>query len=353
MRHQQKCSLAQPFPHDRRRVCKITHVPLALRPKLFTITTSFLKSLARHARAVVPRSDHSHRRPCYTRNHSFHLRSYLPSVLKMAFSLDSVSKITPATTFLESVTGDKSTPEPDRFHLQRYVDAQDRNGIFDRVLEAIRDGGKIPRHTTEWLWFIFPQMDHCKTRYRPSRIVRPNRDVWPKGHAITNLEEARAILRHPILGPRMQKLAETLLETRHADIFCVLNHQLLDVQRVHSTMTIFREASRRPLCLHETLDHGGTNVIFRNVLDKHFALAPDSGDEMTWGEPLRPLAKRSSRHPPTIQQLEIRDMQAVEKRMASKNMLCVCANKKEELNRLDDEFVKKVEGKRKKRAERG
>lgn len=263
------------------------------------------------------------------------------------------STTTPATPFLESVTGDKSTPEPDRFNLQRYVDAQDRNGIFDRVLEAIRDGGKIPRPTTAWLWFVFPQMDYCKTRYRPSRIVRPDRDVWPKGHAMINLDEARAILKHPILGPRMKRLAEALLDTHHADIFCVLNHQLLDVQRVHSTMTIFREASRRPLCLHETLGHGGTNVVFRNVLDKHFSLAPDSGDEMTWGEPVRPLAKRSSRHQPTIQQLEIRDMQAVEKRMVSKNMLCVCAKKKEELDRLDDEFVKKVQGKRKKRAERG
>lgn len=151
----------------------------------------------------------------------------------------------------------------------------------------------------------------------------------------------------------MQRMAHALLNTRHADIFCAMDYQLLDVQRVHSTMTIFREASRRPLCMHEMIERGRTNVEFRLVLDKHFAHATDSDDEMTWGEPLRPPHKRSARHLPTIRELEIRDVDAVEKRLASKNILCVCANKSEELDRIDEEFMKKVREKRKKRIQKG
>lgn len=259
---------------------------------------------------------------------------------------------TPATSFSESFD-EGPLPPPDSFNIQRYIQAQDRNGIFDRVIEAIRSGGKIPRPTIAWIWFVFPQMDHCGTRRRPSRIVKLDRDVWPKGRAITGVEEARAILKHPILGPRMQKVALALLETRHADIYCAMDHRILDVQRVHSTMTIFREASRRPKCLHEAVEHGGTHAEFRMVLDKHFARAPDSDDEMTWGEAPHPVQKRSARHQPTLRALEINDVEVIEKRMASRNILCVCTNQKEELNRLDEEFMKKVRDKRLVRIQRG
>lgn len=269
----------------------------------------------------------------------------------MSFTTDAASlRTTPATSLTESF--DAPPPAPDPFHLERYIQAQNTNGHFDRVVEAIRNGGSIPQPTVTWIWFVFPQMDHCGTRRRPGRVARPHRDVWPKGKALTSLDEARAMLKHPILGPRLQQVAQALLDTRHADIFCVMGHRILDVQRVHSSMTIFREASRRPTCLHETIDHGGTHGEFRRVLDQYFGRTQDSGDEMTWGEPVGPTHKRSSRHWPTIRELEMRDVDGVEKRMASKDVSCVCAKGKEEVDRLDEEFMKKVHDKRRKRIQR-
>lgn len=266
------------------------------------------------------------------------------------------SSATPATT----PTLAAATPEPDPFNLQRYVDAQDRDGAFDRVLAAIRDGSGLPRPSTAWMWFVFPQMDHCETRYRPTCVARPGRDVWPPGHALTSLDEARALLRHPVLGPRMARAAQALLDTRHADVFCVLGHRLLDVRRVCSAITILHEAARRPLCLHDSPHRrrGGAHPVFRRVLDKLFVRAPDSDDEMTWGEPpLRPFSKpRCARHQPTLRRLEARNVDAVEKRMASGAedvLLCACPRTKEELNRLDAEFMEKVRDKRKKRMEKG
>lgn len=280
------------------------------------------------------------------------------TALNMSFSSNLASSsttpaATPLTSFSESLTLSEPLPEPDRFNLQRYIDAQDENGIFERIIQSIRDGGKLPRPTIAWIWSFFPQMDYCKTRRRPSRIVRHNRDVWPRGHSLTSLDEARAILRHPILGPRMQSMAHALLNTRHSNIFCVMDHQLLDVQRVQSTLTIFREASRRPVCMHETAEQGKMKMEFRKALDKHFSHNTDSEDEMTWGESLRPPHKQSARHIPTIQELEIRDVEAVEKRQASKSVLCICSNSKEDLTRLDEEYMKKVQEKRRKRIHRG
>lgn len=272
------------------------------------------------------------------------------------FASHTATFVTPASSFSELSFEPALPPapkaQPDPFNLQRYIEAQDKNGIFNRVIEAIRNGGKIPLPVNAWIWCVFPQMDHCRTRRRFGSIFRSDRDVWPKGRALVSLDEARAILKHPVLGPRMKTVAQALLDTRHADIFCALDHIILDVQRVHSTMTIFREASRRPLCLHEIVLHGGTHGEFRMVLDKHFSHGPDSDDEMSWGEPIRPIRKLSSRHKPTMQQLEVKIMEVIEQRIASKDNRCVCAREKCELDRLEEEFMEKVRDKRKKRLQR-
>ena len=74
----------------------------------------------------------------------------------------------------------------DPYALARFVTAQNERGTYDRAVEELRRG----RKTTHWMWFVFPQIaglghSHMSARY-----------------AISSLDEARAYLQHPTLGPR-------------------------------------------------------------------------------------------------------------------------------------------------------
>ncbi len=38
--------------------------------------------------------------------------------------------------------------------LQRFIDAQEREGTYEQALTELRAG----RKTTHWIWFVFPQI---------------------------------------------------------------------------------------------------------------------------------------------------------------------------------------------------
>ena len=84
---------------------------------------------------------------------------------------------------------DSPSPE-DPYLLSRFVLAQEDD--FEQALSEIRGGKK----RTHWMWYIFPQIDglgfSSTARY----------------YAIQNIEEAKAYLDHPILGPRLLECAE-------------------------------------------------------------------------------------------------------------------------------------------------
>jgi uncharacterized protein (DUF1810 family) len=80
----------------------------------------------------------------------------------------------------------------DQYNLGRFVAAQDAGGTYERAVAELRQG----RKTSHWMWFVFPQiagLGHSPT----SRL-----------YAISSLEEARAYLAHPVLGPRLAECAE-------------------------------------------------------------------------------------------------------------------------------------------------
>ena len=72
----------------------------------------------------------------------------------------------------------------DPFGLQRFVEAQDRDGIYDQALRELRAG----RKRSHWMWFVFPQ------------IAGLGRSPMAQHYAISGLAEARAYLAHPVLG---------------------------------------------------------------------------------------------------------------------------------------------------------
>jgi uncharacterized protein (DUF1810 family) len=81
----------------------------------------------------------------------------------------------------------------DIYDLDRFVRAQ--QGDYERALSEITSG----RKRTHWMWYIFPQLDGL--------ALSPT----AKRYAIKSVEEARAYLEHPILGPRLLDCAEAVV----------------------------------------------------------------------------------------------------------------------------------------------
>ncbi|ROV98685.1 hypothetical protein VMCG_06713 [Cytospora schulzeri] len=248
----------------------------------------------------------------------------------------STANVTPAIVF---TTDNDLTPDP--FNLNRFVKAQDENGTFARVLATIREGRRKPQPAT-WIWFVFPQMNKCLTRDR--RPGRRHKDVWPRGQALTSLDEARAFLRHPILGPRIREAAQALLDSPFSDKFSVMDNMLYDVERLHSSMTIFRQAARYPSCIHQTRHHLRENYVFRRVLDRYFVdfLNSEDEDELLDQNNAELMKQyRGKRHIPTMYRLDAIELEAIELRMA-KGEGCVCRRSKEELELLDKGSKRKI-----------
>ena len=92
----------------------------------------------------------------------------------------------------------------DRFNLGRFLAAQ--HGAYDAALAEIRDG----RKRTHWMWFVFPQ------------FAGLGHSAMARRYAIASLDEARAYLAHPVLGPRLQEIADAavaLPQTSAFDVF--------------------------------------------------------------------------------------------------------------------------------------
>lgn len=112
----------------------------------------------------------------------------------------------------------------DPFNLQRFVDAQ--APVYETVLRELRAG----RKTTHWIWFIFPQAKGL------------GRSPMSRRYAISSLDEARAYLAHPVLGPRLKECVDLLLS--HADVPLEDILGELDAMKFRSSMELFREAGR-------------------------------------------------------------------------------------------------------------
>jgi uncharacterized protein (DUF1810 family) len=114
----------------------------------------------------------------------------------------------------------------DPFQLQRFVDAQEDAAIYTRALGELAAG----RKQSHWIWFVFPQ------------IAGLGSSPISQAYAIRSLDEARAYLEHPILGPRLRESTEALLS---ADPSASAEQILggLDAIKVRSSRTLFHRAA--------------------------------------------------------------------------------------------------------------
>jgi uncharacterized protein (DUF1810 family) len=130
------------------------------------------------------------------------------------------------------------------FDLQRFVDAQDAGGTYPRALSELRAGAK----RGHWIWFVFPQ------------VAGLGFSEMSRRYALSGLEEARAYLAHPVLGPRLRESAQALLDLPGSDAAVVLGP--VDAMKLRSSMTLFAAADP-------------STPVFGRVLEKFFAGQPD------------------------------------------------------------------------------
>jgi uncharacterized protein (DUF1810 family) len=135
----------------------------------------------------------------------------------------------------------------DRFSLQRFLAAQEDGGTYDRAVAELRRG----RKSSHWMWFVFPQ------------LAGLGRSPTAVHYALSSLDEARAYLAHPVLGPRLVECAQVLTELSGPTAEEVFG--ALDAMKLHSSMTLFALADP-------------DQPVFRAVLDRYFA---GEGDDAT------------------------------------------------------------------------
>jgi uncharacterized protein (DUF1810 family) len=136
----------------------------------------------------------------------------------------------------------------DRFRLERFVSAQDSGGTYERAVEELRHG----RKTSHWMWFVFPQ------------IAGLGRSQMSQHYAISSLDEAKAYLAHPVLGPRLTECASIVADSSAGTANEIFGG--VDAQKLRSSMTLFMRAAPE-------------DVIFRQVLEGHFDGEPDAATD--------------------------------------------------------------------------
>ena len=131
---------------------------------------------------------------------------------------------------------------PDPFNLNRFLLAQDP--VIDSVAAELTAGKK----RTHWMWFIFPQ------------LAGLGRSAMAQKYAIANLAEAQAYLNQPMLGKRLTRCTQLVLNVENRTA-----HQIFgspDDLKFHSSMTLFQIAAPEL-------------SIYRNALIKYFSGNPD------------------------------------------------------------------------------
>jgi uncharacterized protein (DUF1810 family) len=115
--------------------------------------------------------------------------------------------------------------------VERFVQAQDDGGTYDRALAELQAG----RKTSHWMWFVFPQVQGL------------GHSAMAQRYAVSGLDEARAYLAHPVLGPRLRECCEALLALPD-DTSAVAVLGSVDATKLRSSMTLFaRAAPEEPL----------------------------------------------------------------------------------------------------------
>ena len=113
--------------------------------------------------------------------------------------------------------------ETDPHDLKRFVAAQEP--VFASALAELRAG----RKRTHWMWFVFPQLRGLG--HSPTATY----------YGIASLDEARAYLAHPLLGPRLELCTNAVCGIEGRTLHEIFGSP--DDMKFHSSMTLFAVAA--------------------------------------------------------------------------------------------------------------
>lgn len=141
------------------------------------------------------------------------------------------------------------TPSPrlfPDFDIERFSRVQDlkikrqQETEYERAVRELREGKK----TSDWILFVFP---------RVSGLGKHINSVF---YGIGTMEEARAYLEHPVLGPRLHDATEAVLDSGEEDLSKLFGNSD-EASRFRSSMTLFAQ-----VCL------GTSDELFLRVIMK-------------------------------------------------------------------------------------
>ena len=125
-----------------------------------------------------------------------------------------------------------------RYDLERFKKAQTQD--YGNALREIRNG----RKKSHWMWYVFPQVRGL------------GHSSMADYYGISGIDEAKAYLADPVLGPRLAEISEALMELEEKDAAKIFGFP--DVLKLRSCMTLFALAAPE-------------QPVFGRVLEKYYA----------------------------------------------------------------------------------
>lgn len=111
----------------------------------------------------------------------------------------------------------------DPFDLNRFLEAQ--APVYPHVVAELRAGQK----RGHWMWFVFPQLRGLGHSQMAAR------------YGISSLDEAKAYLRHNVLGPRLQECTRLVNQVEGRSVQAIFGSP--DDLKLRSSMTLFAHAT--------------------------------------------------------------------------------------------------------------
>jgi uncharacterized protein (DUF1810 family) len=130
----------------------------------------------------------------------------------------------------------------DTFDLERFLTAQ------APVMDSVRMELRVGRKRSHWMWFVFPQLRGLGL------------SSTAQHYGIASLDEARAYLAHPVLGPRLRECCELILAVPGKSAHDILGSP--DDLKFRSCVTLFSLAAPG-------------DALFTRCLDRLCGGAPD------------------------------------------------------------------------------
>ena len=117
--------------------------------------------------------------------------------------------------------------------LDRFITAQEP--VLATVLAELRAG----RKQTHWMWFVFPQ------------LAALGRSPTAKFYGLAGLDDARAYLDHPVLGPRLRTCTQLVNAVEHRTARDIFGSP--DDLKFRSSVTLFQHVAPEEATFAEAL----------------------------------------------------------------------------------------------------